>query len=175
VPMEPGRLKHAGDALLVLAVVLGIVAMLLFERSMANVDPGQYLRGGALSDAQQASLTTTLDLVTQLMNWSVAVIGATGFFLRLTIEKTVAVRRRDLLVVFAIIVLAVLSLFLGHLVIDHVAQALSLDQFPVHSEKVRTLGRYQYYAGLGSIALFGIHVFQFFWTRTNADSAEAPS
>lgn len=170
--MRLARLKQLGEVLLVLAVVLVIYGMLLFERSMANVDPGPYLRGGTLSDAQQASLTTTLNLVTLLMNWAVAVIGATGFFLRLTVEKGLSIRRLNLLVIFAIIVSSVVSLFLGHLVIDHVALALSLDQFPVHSEKVRKLGRYQYYAGLCSIALFGFHIFQFFWTRENTASTE---
>jgi hypothetical protein len=59
-----------------------------------------------------------LDLVKLLTNWAIAVIGATGFFLKANVDKGLQIRTVDLLLTFAIITLAVLSLFLGHLVLD---------------------------------------------------------
>ena len=62
-----------------------------------------------------------------------------------------------------------IRLFFGHLVIDKSAELLSLDQYPVNNEIIRSLGRYQYLTGLGAIGLFGFHVFQFFLARVDSD------
>jgi hypothetical protein len=56
-------------------------------------------------------------------------------------------------------------LFFGHLMMDKTAEILSLDLDPTKSELIRRIGRFQYISGLGAIALFGFHVFQFFWAR----------
>jgi hypothetical protein len=156
-----------GGAALIIALL--VAGMVVLEDTTANISAGVYLREGKLKDAQKESLTVMLDLVKLLMSWAVAVIGASGFFLKLTVEKDVPIRKLDLALVFCIILLSVISLFLGHLVVDHSAQILALDQFPLTNDRVRTFGRYQYLAGLGSIALFGLHVFQFFWARTSRD------
>ena len=139
--------------------------MIVLEHYTANIPPGLYLSDGKLTNTQKESLTVMLDLVKLLMNWAVAVIGAAGFFLKLTVEKNVPVHKRDMVLVSCIILMSVASLFLGHLVIDKCAQMLALDQFPVNSPPVRTLARFQYLVGLGAITLFGFHVFQFFWLR----------
>lgn len=154
-----------GRAVFLASVVLVVmaIAMLVFENKLSGVTPGLYLTDGGLSDAQKQSLSAMLDLVKLLMNWAVAVIGAAGFFLKLGVEKDIPIRGRDLILTFCIILLSVISLFLGHLVIDKSSAILALDQFPVSNDRVRFLGRYQYVFGLSSIILFGFHVFQFFW------------
>ncbi|MFH1870707.1 MAG: hypothetical protein ABIK82_22900 [Pseudomonadota bacterium] len=148
-----------------ISIVVIVLAMMAFENSLSGAVPAQYLKDGSLSETQKQSITITLDLVKLLMNWAVAVIGAAGFFLKISVEKGVPIRARDLVLTFCIMVLAVISLFLGHLVIDKSALLLSLDQFPVNSAVIRQLGRYQFIVGLSAISLFAFHVFQFVWAR----------
>jgi len=147
----------------VLVVLVGL--MLWIEARISVNNPGVLLPDGALSEAQKQSLTAMLDLVRLLTNWAIAVIGATGFFLKANIDKGLQIRTIDLLLTFAIITLAVLSLFLGHLVLDRTAEVLAVYQFPLNDARVRSLGRYQYLVGLSSISIFGLHIFQFFWAR----------
>lgn len=155
----------AALVLLIMAVVL-----VLFEKNISDIEPGLYLKDGVLSDAQKESLKVMLDLNKLLMNWSIAIIGAVGFFLKLNVEKDVPLQKKDLILSFAIIVVAVISLFLGHLSVDRTSEILSLDQYPVNNETVRSLGRFQYLTGLSAITLFGFHIFQFFWARINTHS-----
>jgi hypothetical protein len=147
-------------------VLLGLVSLMLwFENRVSVNSPGVLLDGGALSEAQKQALTAMLDLVKLLTNWTIAVIGATGFFLKANVDKNLPITTFDLLLTFVIILLAILSLFLGHLVIDRTAEVLSLYQFPLNDARVRSLGRYQYLLGLAAISVFGLHIFQFFWAR----------
>ena len=92
-------------------------------------------------------------------------IGATGFFLKVNVERGVGIRRVDLLISFAIVLLCVWSLFFGHLGIDKISQILALDQFPIQDQDVRQALRHQYLSGLAAIGFFGFHVFQFFWAQ----------
>lgn len=147
-------------------VLVGLVSLMLwFETRVSVNSPGVLLEGGALSEAQKQALTAMLDLVKLLTNWTIAVVGATGFFLKANVDKNLPITTFDLLLTFVIILLAVLSLFLGHLVLDRTAEVLSLFQFPLNDARVRSLGRYQYLLGLGAISVFGLHIFQFFWAR----------
>lgn len=159
-PSYPTAVSAAG-----LVIVLLAIGMIVTENWAAEDTAGLYLESGKLSNTQQESLTVMLDLVTLQMNWAIAIIGAAGFFLKLTVDKDIPVRKLDLLLSFAIILLSVTSLFLGHLVVDSCVQVLALDQFPVTNETVRKLGRIQYISGLGAVALFGFHIFQFFWAQ----------
>lgn len=148
-----------------LLLLLVAAAMIWFEDRVSVNSPGLALPDGSLTEAQKQSLATLLDLVKLLMNWAVGVIGATAFFLKLGVEKDVPIRTTDLILSFTIILVAVISLFLGHLVLDRSAVVLALDQFPVNNRQIRHLARWQYLAGLGCIGLFGLHVFQFFWAK----------
>jgi len=149
-----------------LAVVAAmVVAMILYENAVAEANPNPYLSDGALSDAQAKSIDVRLDLAKILIAWAIAVIGATGFFLKLNVERGLPIRRIDLLISFAIVLLCVWSLFFGHLGIDKISQILALDQFPIRDRDVRQVLRHQYLAGLAAIGLFGFHLFQFFWAR----------
>ncbi len=150
-------------ALVVVAAMVG--AMVAYENSVAEANPNVYLPDGALSDTQKKSIDVLLDLSNILIAWAIAVIGATGFFLKLNIERELPVRRIDLLISFAIILLCVWSLFFGHLGIDKISQILALDQFPIRDRDVRQVLRHQYLSGLAAIGLFGFHVIQFFWAR----------
>lgn len=66
--------------------------MLIFELHF-QAGSGSYLQDGKLSDTQATSIKVTLDLFQLLMTWALAIIGATGFFLKLNIEKGCACGR----------------------------------------------------------------------------------
>lgn len=165
------RKSSYGRAVALASVVILVtsIAMIVFENAISGVTPGLYLKDGVLTEAQKQSLSAMLDLVKLLMNWAVAAIGAAAFFLKLGVEKNVPIRKRDLILTFCIILLSVISLFLGHLVIDKSSAILALDQSPVGNDRVRLLGRYQYLFCLSAIILFGFHTFQFFWARNEGD------
>ncbi|MBE9490648.1 MAG: hypothetical protein IMY67_10170 [Bacteroidetes bacterium] len=161
------KLYTKGVVFAALLLLMMAIIMVIFEKNISDIKPGIYLNGGVLSDAQKESLKVMLDLNKLLMNWSIAVIGAVGFFLKLNVEKDVSLQKRDLILSFIIIIVAVTSLFLGHLSVDRTSEMLSLDLYPVNNETIRNLGRFQYLTGLSAITLFGFHVFQFFWARIN--------
>lgn len=144
-------------------VVLG-AGMLVFELHF-QAGSGLYLQDGKLSDTQATSIKVTLDLFQLLMAWALAIIGATGFFLKLNIEKGLRLRQVDLFLSLAIVVASVLSLYFGHLGIDRTAELLSLYQYPVNNAGLRMLGRLQYLSFFSAVLLFGAHIFQFFWVR----------
>ncbi len=151
-----------GIAVLALAV-LGLW-MLFFELE-SGVSAGRLLVDGKLSDAQSEATKIKLELIQLLMNWALAIIGATAFFLKLHIEKGLALRQVDLFLSLAIILAAVLSLYFGHLAFDLTATLLALMQFPLRNVGLAQLGRYQYLAFFAAVLLFGLHIFQFFWRR----------
>jgi hypothetical protein len=148
-----------------IAIAMLVIGMLVLETHTANVAPGLALIDGKLSDARKESIAEMLSLVTLLMNWAVALIGACAFFLKFTFEDKRKIGKLDIGIIFFVIILSVASLFLGHLVIDQSSLILSLDQFPVNNARLRMLARYQYLVGLGSIAVFGFFIFQFYWPR----------
>ncbi|MEM9624662.1 MAG: hypothetical protein AAGA21_00405 [Pseudomonadota bacterium] len=160
------NLSHKSIILIGLVTVVLIAAgMIVFELATSDLGSADYLEDGKLSDAQKESLHVMLDLQKLLMNWSIATIGAAGFFLKLNVEKDVPLRPIDIILSLLVIIIAVVSLFFGHLAIEKSSEMLYLDQFPVGNQEIRTIGAYQYITGLGAIALFGFHVFQFFAAR----------
>ena len=102
-------LKGVGAALLTIVVVA--VLMIVYENHVSGTSSGTYL--DKLSETQKEALRWILDLVKLLISWAVAVIGATGFFLKLNTERNVPLRPADLYLSFAIIIFAVTSLFYG--------------------------------------------------------------
>jgi hypothetical protein len=147
--------------------------MLAFELQ-SHPGAGPALKDGKLNEAQAESIRVMLDLFQLLMTWALAIIGATGFFLKLNIEKDISLRHVDLFLSLAIIVAAVLSLYFGHLAVNRASDLLAIMQFPANNEGLRQLGRYQYLAFFAAVLLFGIHVFQFFWARIlSSDGVQA--
>jgi hypothetical protein len=168
---QHGQSNRQGIVFAALAMVLLGLGMLFYELRW-QAGPGKYLESGALSEAQKESITVTLELFQLLMTWALAVVGATGFFLKLNVEKALPLRQIDLLLSLAIIILSVLSLYFGHLGIDRTAELLSLYQYPVNNEGLRQIGRLQYLSFFAAVMLFGFHIFQFFWRRILSGSQE---
>jgi hypothetical protein len=149
------------------ALILALVAltMILFEKHVSVDTPGILLTNGVMSETQKQSLSAMLDLVKLMMNWALATVGAVGLLQKTYVEKGVPVNSLDLIFTFCIVLAAVSSVFLGHLVIDRTAEVLALDQFPLNNPQVRLIGRAQYLFAMAAIGLFGLHMFQFFWAR----------
>jgi hypothetical protein len=148
--------------------------MLTYEL-VSQAGAGPYVEGGALTAAQAEAIKVTLNLFELLMTWALAIVGATGFFLKLNVEKGLLLRPIDLFLSLAIIVAAVLSLFFGHLGIDRTAELLSLQQDPVRNLGLRQIGKLQYLSFFSAVLLFGFHIFRFFWARVlTADESGQP-
>ena len=144
-------------------ILLGLL-MLVYELYF-QTSAGRYVEGGTLNDTQKESISVMLELFQLLMTWALAVIGATGFFLKLNVEKDLPLRQVNLSQSLGIVILAVLSLYFGHLGIDRTAELLSLSQYPVNNEGLHQIGRFQYLSFFSAVMLFGFHIFQFFWAR----------
>jgi|SRR5712671_268189 len=170
---QPGFSSRQGILIAAGALVLLGVLMLFYELHY-QTSAGRYLEGGTLNDAQKESITVMLELFQLLMTWALAVIGATGFFLKLNVEKDLPLRQVDLFLSLGIVILAVLSLYFGHLGIDRTAELLSLSQYPVNNEGLHQIGRFQYLSFFAAVMLFGFHIFQFFWARV-LKSARLPA
>ena len=156
---------HKAVIFATISIIMIVIGMIVFELYVSEVGTGIYLEEGKLSDAQKESINISLDLLKTLMTWVIAVIGATAFFLKLNVEQSLSIRRTDLIISFIIILLSIISLYLGHLAVDKIAKSLSLYQFPIDDDKIQKILRLQYVTGLAAVALFGFHIFQFFWAR----------
>ena len=150
---------------IVILILLG-AGMVIYERTLGPVGPGAALIGGILLETQKESLFIALDLCKLLMTWTIALIGASGFFLKINIEKGLALRKIDVLLSFIIILFGIISLFFGHLYLERTSLLLSAQQFPLNKNETWFIGRFQYVFFIGGVLIFGFHIFQFFWYRT---------
>ena len=150
-----------------IVVLAGFAAALLaFELIFTRVGIGPMLTDGALTAAQAKSIDIVLDLSKLFMTWAIALIGGIAFFMKLNVEKGIPLRRLDLILAFAIILLSVLSVYFGHLALDSVAHVLAVAQSPLSNDAVRLSRVCQYITALLALGLFGVHVVQFYWPRS---------
>jgi hypothetical protein len=156
--------------LVAFALAAFAVGLILFEYFFATAMPGRALENGTLSNAQIKAIDTTMDLAKTFTTWAVAVIGATAFFLKLNFEKDVKITIIDLAYSSAIFLLCITSIAFWQIATDLTAQLLAAEQFPLESDRLHRLLRYEYVAGLAAICLFGVYVFHFFWARIRKSS-----
>lgn len=173
---RPARRTSARRATALAGCVLLLLAVFMVGFEL-NATPGVAiaLKAGQLADAQKEAIKVMLDLFQLLMSWAVALIGATAFFLKLHLEKSVELRQVDLYLSLAIICCCVLSLYFGHLAVNVTADLLGLFQFPLQDERLNTVGRCQYIAFFTAVMLFGLHIFQFFWIRLDSSTSGSPA
>ena len=162
-------LTYAQGLLLAVGVLVLLGGGMLAYELVWQAGAGSHVEGGTLTGTQAEAIKVTLNLFELLMTWALAIIGATGFFLKMNVEKELHLRPIDLFLSLAIIVAAVLSLFFGHLGIDRTAELLSLQQDPVRNLGLRQIGKFQYLAFFSAVLLFGFHIFRFFWARVLTD------
>ena len=140
-----------------------IVAAFLYELNLPDVGGGRLQ--SEFSDSQAESLRLLQDLVKIFMNWSIGVIAATAFFFRLGIGNEIRLGLNDLAMFALTILLAVTSLYFGHLVLDRSILILAVEQNPVRDSIVHDLRLYQYLTGLATVAMFAISVLNYFLRR----------
>ena len=85
-----------------------------------------------------------------------------SIFFRLGIGNEVPLRRSDLAMFSLTILLAVGSLFFGHLVLDRSISILAVEEYPFWDPSVNDLRKYQYLTGLAAISMFVISVLNYF-------------
>ena len=146
-----------------LLIALTIIHVVHYELTLTDVIIAPSLPAGALTMAQSKSIDTTLEVSHLMIGWALAIIGATGFFTKLNIERNIPLRRGDLFASAIIVISSVVSLYYGHLGIHKVSEMLSLGQFPVGSTATREIFARQYIAVLAATGLFGFHVILFCW------------
>lgn len=149
-----------GLAIIVLIVLLAV--MFAYDYRISRIEPGLALEG-VLTDVQKEAIRIALDSYTLIINWAVAVMGVTAFFLRANIEKQIPISKLDAIMSLMIFVLCVMSLYFGHVALELTADILSVDQFPLDSDQLRESGNFQYLFFMGGLVFFGFHVFQFLW------------
>ena len=157
-------------ALLSGGIIILVVAafFIYYEVRFTEVKSGVALTQGRLTEAQGKSIDIAVDTSKLFITWAISLIGATGFFLKINLEREVKVRKIDLVMAFLIILLCVFSLFFGQVVLDFISRALSQNQDPFNSDNndiVRGNLKGQYLSGLAAVFLFGLHLVQFFWAR----------
>jgi hypothetical protein len=150
------------------AVAIIALALYMFEAWFAQPGTGPLLEHGALNEAQKKALDIALDLTKSFMTWAFAIIGGASFFLKLGVDESIVLRRRDVMIVSAVLLLCVASLYFGQLAMDLTVSLLSVSQFPLNDPRVRIAIRSQYIMVLAAVSVFGIHVFDFFWMQTTS-------
>lgn len=147
-------------------IVITIIALGFWAYGTYFIQPiGDGTMAKDLSEPQRIALESWFDFLKLLISWSLAIIGATAFMLKLGLEKPGNTSRFDLLVSAFIILLCVISLYFGCLTIDRTIDVLSVQQMPLGNGVVDELGRWQYRTLLLAVSAFGFHVFQYFWGR----------
>ena len=146
-------------------IALTIFYFIHYETSITQHISADELVEGELTDAQSKSIDAVLNLAHLMIGWSIAIIGATAYFLKLHTDRHSHIYLADLYMSIAIIVLCTSSIYFGHLGIDFISILLSHRQYPVGTDILReTFGR-QYLALISAVGLFGIHIVYYFWRQ----------
>ena len=154
--------KHTHVALF-LALIMSMISYFIFyEASIDQSIVADDLKDGILTPAQSKSIDTVLGLAHLMIGWAIAIIGATGYFIKTHIEKQLQIRPIDLYISVSIISLCVSSVYFGHLGVDIVAEMLSFNQFPVGVSVIKEVFMRQYIVLISAIGLFGIHIIQYY-------------
>ncbi len=146
-------------------LVVAVDAAILYEWSLPDPEAG--ILKLILSDTETESLRLMQDLVTIFMNWSIGVIAAIAFFLKLSLGNDTTLKKIDLGLFSLTLMFAVGSLYFGHLVLDRSIIFLSVQQYPMRDSLIHNLRLYQYVTGLAAIAMFALSVFSYFWSRAS--------
>ena len=165
VPLRVPTRKFIHLLLFSTLIALTIFYFIYFETGITQHIPAPALMKGVLTAAQSKSIDAVLDLAHLMIGWSIAIIGATAYFMKMHADRHSHIHIVDLYFSIAIIVLCTASIFFGHLGIDFIAGMLSRDQFPVGTALLREMFASQYIALISAVGLFGIHIVQYFWRR----------
>lgn len=165
VPLRASAKKLIHLVLFSTLIALTIFYFIYFETGITQNLAAPLLQDGVLTAAQSKSIDAVLDLAHLMIGWSIAIVGATAYFMKMHADSHSHIHIVDLYFSVAIIVLCTSSIYFGHLGIEFIATMLSLDQFPVGTKLLREMSSKQYLALISAVGLFGIHIVQYFWRR----------
>ena len=152
-------------AFLALAIVsVAVVAYVLIRKELAltTIGVGVALQDGALADNQSTAITLTVDLLKLLMNWTFAIMGGVGLFLKLRLETKIRLNAVDLALFFLTVLAAMSSLYFAQIDFDVMVRTLTLQQSPL-GLALFTAVRWQFILLLVALLFFGSHLFQYCW------------
>lgn len=129
---------------------------------------------GKLNDVDSKTIEIFRELNTLFINWSVAIIGGIGFFLKSTIEENYKIGRRSLISAELVILSAVVSMFFGHMSLNALLNMLALDTYCIRDDALLIYGRLQYFFFLSSLLLFCLYVHFTFWGFKKSESGDEP-
>lgn len=150
--------------LALISTTLGL--FIYFETTINQHIIADEIENGNLTGAQSKSIDSILDLAHLMIGWSIAIIGATAYFMKMHTDRNSKIYIIDLYFSMIIIVLCTSSIYFGHLAIDFIAGMLSHNQFPVGTSLLTTFYAGQYLALISAVGLFGIHIVQYFWRQS---------
>ena len=150
-------------AVVVSLIVLAVGYLVYYEVSLTQSIMATGLPDGKLTMAQSKSIDTIVKSSHLMMGWALAVIGASAFFLKLSIDRALPLGRLDFFVASIVVVGSVLSAAFGQFGNHLIAEMLSMDQFPIGHPVTRRVFAHQYVAMLGATALCSLQIVVFCW------------
>jgi hypothetical protein len=157
-------MRHRSVSIAVVCfVLLALGAFLVAFEYLAPPPPADTLLEGKLTQVQEKALDLIIDLTRLFMAWSIAVIGAVGYFLQMHRDTSSPLTRAQLLVVEFIILVSVVSIFFGHLTITSLTESLALDVLSLLEGPHALYETLQYLLFLVSLIAFGVFVHLTHW------------
>ena len=131
VPSKKKTVHRRWQVWVPVAILLGLAGLfVLIERHMSLPTFPTVLEDGAMNDAQEARLQTSLDITKLFFGIGVSIIGAVGLFLKGTLEQSREFDLTSALAGSAAILFAMMSVFFGHMYYNFVLVMLSHDAYP---------------------------------------------
>jgi hypothetical protein len=125
--------------------------------------PADVLLDGNLSKVQEKTLDISIELSRLFMSWSIALIGAIGYFLRLHDQNSAKLSNFQLLSIEAVILLLIVSIYFGHLSITSLIESLSFDVLSFSDGPHIVYETIQYLTFLFALIVFGGFLHFTYW------------
>lgn len=156
----------AGIGAVLLAITWAIEANVPFVTAGVALD-------GKLTQVQAKQLDLVVDLAKLFINWSFAVIGANGFFLKGVAESKMQLRLFELYIAEIAIVTALFSVLYGQLAISNVVRLLQLDQFDASNPLINGYVTRAFWMLVASVIATIVFAYHYFNGRESARRIQA--
>ena len=144
-------------------ILLAIGAFFIIFELLAPPPPADVLLDGNLTKVQEKTLDISIDLSRLFMSWSIALIGAIGYFLKLHGQGSARLTRSQLLSIEVVIFLLIISLYFGHLSITSLIESLSFDVLSLSDGPHILYESLQYLSFLFALIIFGGFIHFTYW------------
>lgn len=152
--------KRRNIRIIVTSFLFGFVIVIIFigiEFLNPLLDPSTPLNG-KMSDVNKLALDLIIDSTKLFMTWSIALIGAIGYFIKSYIEKNLVLSKWEIIFCEGTIVLLLFSLFYGHLIIENLITMLSFDVFNPQDSTLISYIRLHYMFFMSSLVFLVVSI-----------------